>query len=55
MIDYLCSRVEEAGGENHQTVVNDALLEDVCRQWTVELVGELMREDLALYAGGRKR
>jgi hypothetical protein len=51
VIAYFRNRVDEAGGGNYQTLINDALLEHIRRDSTVDLVRQLVREELASYTG----
>lgn len=54
ILDYFRNIVNDAGGGNYQTLINDALLEYVHRRSTLEMVREVVREELAPYASGRK-
>lgn len=51
VIAYFRNRVDESGGGNYQTLINDALLEHIRRDSTVDLVRQLVREELASYTG----
>jgi uncharacterized protein (DUF4415 family) len=51
VIAYFRDRVDEAGGGNYQTLINDALLEHIRRDTTVDLVRQVVREELASYTG----
>jgi uncharacterized protein (DUF4415 family) len=54
VLEYFRDLVDKAGGGNYQTLINDALLEYVHRRATLEIVREVVREELALYAAGRR-
>ena len=54
ILDYFRNMVNEAGGGNYQTLINDALLEYVHRRSTLEMVREVVREELSLYRAGRE-
>jgi len=54
VLEYFRNVVDEAGGGNYQTLVNDALLEYVHRRSTLEMVREVVREELAPYTAGRR-
>ncbi len=54
VLDYFRDLVDKAGGGNYQTLINDALLECVHRRSTLEIVREVVREELAPYAAGRR-
>ena len=53
VLDYFRKIVDEAGGGNYQTLINDALLEYVHRRSTLEMVREVVREELAPYTARR--
>ena len=53
-LDYFRALVEKAGGGNYQTLINEALLEYVHRRSTLDVVRQVVREELAPYAGGRR-
>jgi uncharacterized protein (DUF4415 family) len=53
ILDYFRNMVNEAGGGNYQTLINDALLEYVHRRSTLEMVREVVREELSPYRAGR--
>ena len=54
VLEYFRDLVDKAGGGNYQTLINDALLEYVHRRTTLEIVREVVREELAPYAAGRR-
>ncbi len=54
VLEYFRELVDEAGGGNYQTLINDALLEYMHRRSTLEIVREVMREELAPYALGNR-
>jgi uncharacterized protein (DUF4415 family) len=54
VLEYFRDLVHKAGGGNYQTLINDALLEYVHRRSTLEIVREVVREELAPYAAGRR-
>ncbi len=54
ILDYFRNMVDEAGGGNYQTLINDALLEYVHRRSTLEMVREVVREELSPYRDGRE-
>ncbi len=55
VIAHFRSAVDEAGGGNYQTLINNALLEHIRRGSTVDVVRQVVREELASYAGSKKR
>ncbi len=54
VIEYFRDIVNNAGGGNYQTLINDALLEYVHRRSTLEMVREVVREELAPYTACRE-
>src|SRR5262245_65380571 len=54
VLDYFRALVEKAGGGNYQTLINEALLEHVHRRSTLDVVRQVVREELAPYAGGQR-
>lgn len=54
VLEYFRAVVDKAGGGNYQTLINEALLEHVHRRSTLDLVRQVVREELALYGGGRR-
>ena len=56
VIEFFRATVDKAGCGNYQTLINDALLEHINRQSTLEAVRQVVREELAPYgaAGGSK-
>jgi uncharacterized protein (DUF4415 family) len=46
ILDYFRSLVEKAGGGNYQTLINDALMEYIQQQSTLEAVRRAVREEL---------
>ncbi len=55
VIEYFRSLVDEAGGGNYQTLINDALLEHVHRRSTLDIVRQVVREEIASYGAARSR
>jgi uncharacterized protein (DUF4415 family) len=53
VLEYFRDLVDQAGGGNYQTLINDALLEHVHRRSTLDVVRQVVREELAPYGGGR--
>jgi hypothetical protein len=47
-LEYFRSLVEQAGGGNYQTLINDALLEYMQRQSMLEAVRQAVREEVQL-------
>jgi uncharacterized protein (DUF4415 family) len=54
VIAYFRKAVDDAGGGNYQSLINDALLEHLRRDSTAELVRQVVREELASYKAGGK-
>jgi len=54
VLEYFRNIVNDTGGGNYQTLINDALLEYVHRQSTLEMVREVVREELAPYRASRE-
>src|SRR3989441_13240544 len=54
ILDYFRRTVDKAGGGNYQTLINEALLEHVHRRSTLDVVRQVVREELAPYASGRR-
>jgi uncharacterized protein (DUF4415 family) len=54
VLAYFRGVVEKAGGGNYQTLINEALLEYVHRRSTLDVVRQVVREELAPYAEGRR-
>ncbi len=50
VLEYFRGIVDQAGGGNYQTLINDALLEYVHRCSTLDIVREVVREELAPYS-----
>ena len=50
VLEYFRNLVDEAGGGNYQTLINDALLEHAHRRSTLDVVRQVVREELAPYA-----
>jgi uncharacterized protein (DUF4415 family) len=46
VLEYFRSLVEQAGGGNYQTLINDALLEYIQRQSMLEAVRQAVREEV---------
>ena len=55
VLDYFRGLVDKAGGGNYQTLINEALLQHVHRRSTLDVVRQVVREELAPYAGARRR
>ena len=55
VLEYFRGLVDEAGGGNYQTLINDALLEHVHRRSTLDVVRRVVREELAPYGARRRR
>jgi len=53
ILDYFRSAVDEAGGGNYQTLINDALLAYIQQRSVLEAVRQVVREELALPKTGR--
>lgn len=54
VLDHFRSIVEKAGGGNYQTLINDALLEHIQRQTTLDAVRQVVREELVPVVEGRR-
>ncbi len=54
VLEYFRNIVDQAGGGNYQTLINNALLEYVHRRSTLEIVREVVREELAPYTAARR-
>ena len=54
VIEYFRGMVDEAGGGNYQTLINDALLEHVHRRSTLDIVRQVVREELVSYGAARR-
>ena len=46
ILDYFRSLVEQAGGGNYQTLINDALMAYIQQQSMLEVVRQAVREEL---------
>jgi len=55
VLDYFRSAVDEAGGGNYQTLINDALLAYIQQRSVLEVVRQVVREELAPPKSGRRR
>ena len=54
VLDYFRAAVDDAGGGNYQTLINDALLAYIQRRSVLEAVRQVVREELIPpKAGGR--
>ena len=53
VLDYFRLAVDEAGGGNYQTLINDALLAYIQQRSVLEAVRQVVREELALPKSGR--
>lgn len=49
VIDFFRAEVDQAGGGNYQTLINDALREHIHRRSTLDAVRQVLREELAPY------
>jgi uncharacterized protein (DUF4415 family) len=49
VLEHFRNLVENAGGGNYQTLINDALLEHVHQRSTLDVVRQVVREELAPY------
>jgi uncharacterized protein (DUF4415 family) len=54
VLAYFRDVVDRAGGGSYQTLINDALLEYIHRQSTIDAVRQVVREELATYRAMRK-
>ena len=54
VLDHFKSLVDEAGGGNYQTLINDALLAHVHRRSTLDTVRQVLREEQAPYGKARR-
>jgi uncharacterized protein (DUF4415 family) len=52
VLEYFRGLVDEAGGGNYQTLINEALLGHVHRRSTLDVVRHVVREELASYQAG---
>jgi uncharacterized protein (DUF4415 family) len=46
ILEHFRSRVEQAGGGNYQTLINDALMESIQQQSMLEAVRQAVRQEL---------
>ncbi len=53
VLEYFRAAVNEAGGGNYQTLINDALLAYIQQRSVLEAVRQIVREELALPKSGR--
>jgi len=53
VLEYFRNLVDNAGGGNYQTLINDALLEHVHRRSTLDVVRQVVREELESYGAAR--
>ena len=53
ILNYFRSAVDEAGGGNYQTLINDALLAYIQQHSVLEAVRQVVREELAQPKSGR--
>ena len=51
VLEYFRDQVDKAGGGNYQTRINEALLEHIHRRSALDSMREVLREELASYAG----
>ena len=55
VLDYFRSAVDEAGGGNYQTLINDALLAHIQQRSVLDAVRQVVRQELASRSSGRGR
>jgi uncharacterized protein (DUF4415 family) len=55
VIEHFRDLVDEAGGGNYQTLINEALLAHIGRGSTLDVVRQAVREELGAYAVSPKR
>jgi uncharacterized protein (DUF4415 family) len=55
VLEYFRNQVDEAGGGNYQTLINDTLLEHIHRGSTLDAVRQVVREELAPYGSAQRR
>jgi uncharacterized protein (DUF4415 family) len=53
VLEYFRNLVDKAGGGNYQTLINDALLQQVHQRSTLDAVRQVVREELAPYRASR--
>jgi uncharacterized protein (DUF4415 family) len=53
VIEFFRAAVDKAGGGNYQTLINDALLEHIHQQSTLDAVRQVVREELVPYGTAR--
>src|SRR3989449_4600521 len=53
VLQYFRNLVDKAGGGNYQTLINDALLENVHGRSTLDVVRQVVREEPPPYATAR--
>ena len=54
ILKYFRALVDNAGGGNYQTLINEALLEHVHRRSTLDVVRQAIQEELAPYGIARR-
>jgi len=54
VLRYFRALVDEAGGGNYQTLINDVLLEHIHRRSALDVVRRVVREELAPYGTARR-
>jgi uncharacterized protein (DUF4415 family) len=54
VLEYFRSAVDEAGGGNYQTLINDALLAYIQERSVLEAVRQVVREELTPLKTGRR-
>ncbi len=54
VLEYFRDAVDQAGGGNYQTLINDALLEHVQRRSILDVLRQVVREELAPYHAARR-
>lgn len=55
VIEHFRSLVDQAGGGNYQSLINDALVAHIDRSATLDVVRQVVREELASYRPVRKQ
>ena len=54
VLEYFRSAVDEAGGGNYQTLINDALLAYIQQRSVLEAVRQVVREEITPLKSGRR-
>src|SRR5262245_43306710 len=53
VLEFFRAAVDQAGGGNYQTLINDALVEHIHRLSTLDAIRHVVREELAPYRNAR--